>query len=190
MDEVPDLDEKLVVVCHCKIHPKLHTVKYKNEGNIYPLGFLYRQLGPSVTYVDPLCEGNTWDKIEASSKKYVWAFNCPVYPAIEGGLEKDMYTDTLLSILDESYRVLEPGGYLIFGLYYDPSEKALDTFKILNKWTIKILPASEFLFNLGKEGDIKQRLLIFTKVQEGGKRKRRRTRRQRQRQRRKTKAKH
>ena len=117
MNADPAPDPNLVVVCHCKIHSQIFTVK---DGN------LYRPLGPTVTYVDTdeRCKDNTWDKIANSSKKYVWAFNCPVYPAIERG-GNDMYTDILLNILDESYRVLDLGGHVIVGLYYDPSEKII-----------------------------------------------------------------
>jgi len=183
------MDEKeLVVVCHCEKHAQLYTIKE---------GALDRPLdNERVSFVDPgVCTGRIWDKIQTASKQYVWAFNCPIGPAIRnrGFNRGQWWVQILLEILENSKRVLKPGGQFIAGISSKPDldDSILEKFinvPELSDWNIKIVEASDFAFNLGKmyEGslaDLKRRLIVFTKVMGGGKRgrKRRTTRRRRKR---------
>ena len=173
------MDENdLVVVCHCEKHAQLYTVKGDELDR--PID------NKSVSFVDPqICEGRTWEKIKTGSKRYVWAFNCPIGPAIRnrGFNRGQWWVQTLLEILESSKRVLKPGGQFITGISSKPGqdESILEKFinvPELSVWNIQIVEASDFAFNLGKmyEGslaDFKRRLIVFTKVIGGGKRQRR-----------------
>jgi hypothetical protein len=181
-------ESELVIVCHCEKHPQLYIIKDDTLG---------RQLDNTIiSFVDPdVCEGNTWDKIASRSKQYVWAFNCPIGPAIVNPeFTRDMlWTQIFLEIIRESKRILKPGGQFISGIgnQIDIDTVHLDKFinvPELSGFEYKLVKANDFTFNLGKrkEGkpsDYKRNLIVFTKVAEGGKRKRltrkRKTRRHR-----------
>jgi SAM-dependent methyltransferase len=177
-------ESELVVVCHCEKHAQLYTVKGDELDR--PID------NKSVSFVDPgICETRTWDKILTASKQYVWAFNCPIGPAIRnrGFNRGQWWVQTLLEILENSKRVLKPGGQFITGISSKPGqdESILEKFinvHELSDWNIQIVEASDFAFNLGKmyEGslaDFKRRLIVFTKVTGGGKRGRKRHTRRR-----------
>ena len=93
------MDSELVIACHCKEkHGQLFF--YNPDGSSRPLD--------GETYVDPrACPDKTWDKIPSNSKQIVWGQNCPIYCAFTKTEIK-----TLKEILEESYRVLKPGGTL------------------------------------------------------------------------------
>lgn len=175
-------ESELVIVCHCEKHPQLYTVKDNKLDK--PID------NKKVSFVDPsVCGENTWEKIASNSKQYVWGFNCPVGPALTNP-EFDrsaFWTAHLLDILENSKRVLKPGGQFISGIGNTIDIDTIDLNKFVNvpemsSWKIKVVKGSDYVFNLGKiqlgyPPDIKYNLMVFTKVSAGGKRKKRTTRR-------------
>jgi hypothetical protein len=175
MDSVPDSD--VVIACHCEEkYGKIHEVD--RDGSIG------REVSEDITYVDPSCEGKTWERIESGSKAYVWGENCPVYGSFMFGtsrLNRPIGDEALLDILRESHRILKPGGSVVFGDVDFNMEhvKALKKYpKIKPHWKIKVTKANKFPINFShkskSEGvySIKEELIIFTKRgQAGGKRK-------------------
>ena len=185
MDSVPDSD--VVIACHCETMPKMHKINHD--------GSIGHELGPDITYVDTSCEGKTWERIEAGSKKYVWGENCPVYTAFMRGtpqLNRPVGDEQLLNILRESHRILKPGGCVVFGdlsdyIKKDKIKEIADYPKIKPDWKVRIEKATEFPINFAHKSDVggvyttKEVLIIFTKrAQAGGRRrskmKRRKTR--------------
>lgn len=181
-------ENELVIVCHCEKHAQLYIIK--DDA-------IEKELdNTKVSFVDPHeCEEKTWDKIATNSKQYVWAFNCPIGPALVNPqfLRDFVWTDVFLEIIRESRRILKPGGQFISGIGNSINIASVDLEKFVNVpelsgWQYKIVKANEFTFNLGKKkqgvpSDYKRNLIVFTKTVEGGKRKRstrkRKTRRHR-----------
>lgn len=94
------MDSELVIACHCEVHEKLYF--YSPDGSSRPLD--------GETYVDPkACPDRTWDKIPSNSKQIVWGQFCPMISEFTRNEAKQ-----LKQILEESYRVLKPGGSVIF----------------------------------------------------------------------------
>jgi len=178
-------DSELVVVCHCEKHAQLYVTK--NDMLVRPLD------NKKVSFVDPfVCKEKTWDKIETSSKQYVWAYGCPIALVLMSDilLDKDDYwTGNFFDILKNSKRILKPGGQFITGIdnAIHPDKINLEKFvgvPELSDWTIKMINANDYIFNLGKEEDglplnVKNNLMIFTLVSVGGKRKNTRKRKAR-----------
>jgi len=162
----------------------------KKPGNII------EPLSNKVTYVDPQCADRTWAEIPSLSKKYVWGENCSVYSELRLGARvlKRSGDPQLLNILRESYRILKPGGFVMFplesGLY---SKESIETLKeapeIKPQYTISIVEARDSPFILGHlsrpTGEwtfTKENVIIFTKKETVGgfkKKKRRATRKKR-----------
>jgi hypothetical protein len=170
-------ESELVIVCHCEKHPQLYRVRDNHLDTIID--------NTRISFVDPdICTEKTWDKIETSSKKYVFAFNCPF-----GGMLSAEVMDPagwqmkiLFEVLENSKRVLKAGGQFISGI---SNAIDIDTFNLdkftgipeLSGWKITAVKGNDFTFNLGKSQpgnppDIKRNLLVFTKLVEGGRRKR------------------
>jgi hypothetical protein len=176
MDSVED--SEIVIACHCETMPQMH--KINRDGSIG------HALGPDITYVDISCEGKTWERIEAGSKKYVWGENCPVYIAFMRGtpqLNRPVGDEQLLNILRESHRILKPGGSAVFGemsdfIKKDNIKEIADYPEIKSHWKVRIKKPTEFPINFAHKSEIgdfyttKEELIIFTKrAQGGGKRK-------------------
>jgi SAM-dependent methyltransferase len=158
--------------------PQMHKINHD--------GSVGHELGPDITYVDPSCEGKTWERIEAGSKSYVWGENCPVYTSFMRGtpqLNRPIGDEQLLNILRESHRILKPGGCVVFGemsdfINKDNIKEIADYPKIKPDWKVRIKKAKKFLINFAHKSDVggfyttKEELIIFTKrAQAGGKRK-------------------
>jgi len=156
--EIPiEIDNQLVVVCHCNPSSKNHHILYYYTKNFVRL----RELGPTVKYVDPLCtfRGDTWENIKGL-KKYVWGEHCPIF---------GIYSDTIGDILIEAYKILEVGGIVIFRVYNNGLEphviseitrSGFWTFDIVDKNSEKI----PFLISKDKfEDKLNTHLAIFTK---------------------------
>jgi hypothetical protein len=126
----------------------------------------------SATYVDPACEGRSWERVESSSKQYIWGENCPVYieltfgrsfmgDAIEEGL--------LFNILKESYRILRPGGSAIFPILPEKvNEEIIEQLQehpiIQARWKISVERTSSFPIRLAPgDRELKKALIVFTK---------------------------
>ena len=176
MDSVPD--SEVVIACHCETMPQMHLVKHD--------GTIGRELTSDITYVDPSCDGKTWERIESNSKDYVWGENCPVYTAFMRGtpqIQRPIGDEQLLNILQESYRILKPGGSAIFGemsdfIKKDKIKEIADYPKIKPHWKVRIKKASKFPINLAHKSKVggfyttKEELIIFTKrAPAGGRRK-------------------
>jgi hypothetical protein len=169
------MDESdLVVVCHCETHPQLYTIK--NDR-------IDKKLDNSkVSFVDPdVCPEKTWGNIKENTKKYVWAFNCPIGPTITSESFSKEYSGIFLEILEHSKKILIEGGQFITGIGNNFVKRvSLDKFNgvpELSGWKYKIVEANQFTFNLGKyepgkPTDFKRELVVFTKTTDGGKRKR------------------
>jgi len=172
-------ESELVVVCHCEKHPQLYTIKNNDLDKAID--------NKKVSFVDPtVCRESTWLKIESKSKQYVWAYNCPIGPVLMNtDFNRDIiWTEIFLDILNNSKRVLKPGGHFISGIGNTVNIDDVSLEKFINvpeltDWKIKMVKASDFTFNLGKSlTDFKRNLMVFTKAVEGGKRnKKRKTRR-------------
>ena len=173
------IDSELVVVCHCKKHVQLY---YANGET------LLNPLGDEVQYVDvdPECSEANWDAIKTNSKLYVLGYNCPVYYALLEPSIDTFWTQNLLDILINSWRVLKNGGNVILGDTKDTNydltnlQVFLDSWDPTHKWVVSSELSIDFTFSLGKALPIKKihpRLILFTKVSAGGKRKRKTRRR-------------
>ena len=172
------IDSELVVVCHCKKHSQL----YYADGDK-----LINPLGDEVQYVDidPECPEANWDAIKTNSKLYVWGYNCPVAYALLNPSLDILWTQHLLDILINSWRVLKNGGKVILGINketeYDINylQGFLDSWDPTHKWVVSSERSIDFTFSLGKALPIKKihpRLILFTKVSAGGNRRKRTTR--------------
>ena len=167
------IDSELVVVCHCKKHAQLYYAKGET---------LLNPISDEVMYVDvdPECPEATWDVIKTNSKSYVWGFSCPIYIGLLEPSTQVSYT--LINILKNSWRVLKNGGKVIFGLPDKVDYDIAQLQRFFDLWVVSSELADNFLFNLGKINIfgtiiINKKLLIFTKVSVGGKRKRKTRRR-------------
>ena len=177
-------ESELVIVCHSRTHPKLFYAKGDE---------LIKPLGEKVKYVDPYnCKDDNWKQFTDLSKKYIWGWHCPVVSTLKSPLipEPGFTTKTLIEILINSYRVLKPGGKLIFAgdtyenkivndlqtfidnlVYYKYDTEESDAIlrsNIEKKWIVTVEEnADKFQFNLGYIKYSKQihlNLVIFTKI--------------------------
>ena len=163
-------ESELVIVCHSRNHPKLSYAKGDK---------LIKPLGEKVKYVDPYhYKDDNWKQFTDLSKKYIWGWHCPVIPALDSPLivRPGFTTETLIEILINSYRVLKPGGKLIFArnknekktkneivnnlqkfineiVYYKYDTEESDAILLRNiekKWIVTVEEdADKFQFNLG-----------------------------------------
>ena len=162
------VDSELVIVCHCKKHPKLY---YMRDDEFV------RPVGEEVPYIDTSC-GQTWDIISDNSKMYIWGIHCPIYASLTHlRVDKEWAFSVFPNILENSARVLRPGGKIIFP-QIKPVSELYDINGIqdlvntnpafIHKWDVSTMNASEFPFHIGyisKGGTLvnEKILLIFTK---------------------------
>jgi len=158
-------ESKLVIACHCKVYPQMYYVN--------PDGTQGVAVGTGATYVDPSCEGNTWDVIPSRSKSIVWGENCPVYGEITYGKFGDSDSQ-LLNILRSSNRILGVGGTVIFPEYDEyirlaSIEKLKAHPEIKGLWKILIVDANSHPINLSHRSISsgqwipKNKLIVFVK---------------------------
>lgn len=114
-------EDELVIICHCSRHPTLY---YRN-------GFTMTPVGKQVQYVDPVCPESRWDTIADNSKMYVYGMNCPIVLGIlTRASDKQVYGTTILSeILENAWRVLKPGGKVLFPGQYTIDKNFIDLFQ-------------------------------------------------------------
>jgi len=153
-----EIDNQLVVVCHCNPLSGKHAVLHYYTKNLMRL----RELGPTVRYVDPVCadQGDTWENIKGF-KKYVWAEHCPVYSLIPGVID---------NILMDAYRILEVGGMVIFRVFNKQHELDIDNAVSSGLWTFDIVNknSEKIPYLIGKINfldRINTNLAIFTKLE-------------------------
>ena len=200
----PPIDEsKLVIACHCPPEAKMEQRKCVNHRHncgippefhppLYyarPNNDIICKLGPNVTYADPdACPDYTWEKIPDESKEYVWLENCPLYSIFFAHFKKIRQYDFihLNKILTESLRILKVGGQVLFSLptddrfTYDSNRIHQISENIIPFFSIRVVPVSEApLYLIQLNSTQISHIIIFTKHQEGGKRRTRRTRRTR-----------
>jgi len=179
-------ESKLVIACHCPMptHAPMHYVI--SNGKQGPA------LGDTVTYVDPkACPDYTWEKISDRSKQYVWLESCTFtsllsYENFATEVTPVSWTiPILLAITTECKRILQPGGQMIIPVpnHYNTSHVGeVFNYPEFQGFTLEIKESQTHELWLAKaEKGWKPRpvLIIFTKHQEGGKRRTRRTRRTR-----------
>jgi hypothetical protein len=180
------MDEtKLVIACHCESMNPIHFINPDNSiGN---------QVSKNVTYVDPSCDGKTWDRILPKSKQFIWGENCPVYSEFRLGSKSLRKGNDiqLLNILKESYRILEDGGIVLFPLesmfYTDETISQISNDdEIKSMYNIAIINATESPFRLGHYIEVteswqipNENIIIFMKKLTAGGRKKRLNRKRR-----------
>lgn len=193
MDIPPD--HELVIVCHCRPcrRPKGYVPQYDNDGDDLldivqdtPDQDAIRTISDDAHFVDVSCpdaslERNKWSDVPDGTIQIVWGKGCPVYPALNGGLQVDPRDamETLKDILDNSYPKLKPGGMVVFPGYQMPLN-ALDKYNPGPRWRMELQP--HFLFHVKSAGSFPKTtntgFVIFTKVAAaGGRRRTRKTRR-------------
>jgi len=156
----------IVVACHCEPELKesmLPMYKITADG---------KELLTDATYVDPACEGRSWERVESSSKQYIWGENCPVYIELTQG--RSFFNDgieegLLFSILKESYRILRPGGSAIFPILPEKvNEEIIQKLQehpiIQGRWKIAVEKTLTFPIRLAPGNrEQKKALIVFTK---------------------------
>jgi len=192
MDIPPD--HELVIVCHCRPdrRPKGYVPRYDNEGDDLldivedtPDQGVIRRISDDAHFVDFSCpdeslERNKWSDVPDGTIQIVWGKACPVYPALNGGLEVDPRSgiETLKDILDNAYPKLKPGGRVVF-----PGNQAtlsvLDKYNPGPQWRMNLQPHFSFYVVSADSPRLPNTgFVIFTKVPKaGGRRRTRKTRR-------------
>lgn len=97
-------DSEIVAICHCNSHEPLKHA----DG---------RTVSSSISYANTGCKCCSWSKIPSNSKRLVIGVYCPVLLALRWETADvdmfELHRDTLESILENSWRVLQPGGIVI-----------------------------------------------------------------------------
>jgi len=192
MDIPPD--HEIVIACHCRPcrRPKGYVPKYDNEGDSL-LDIVQdtvgqdaiRTLSDDTHFVDVSCpdasmQRNKWSDVPDGTIRIVYGMACPVYPALDGGLQVNpsMSIETLKDILDNSYPKLKPGGIVIFPAFYSVLN-TLDKYNPDPRWRANL--SEHFLFRVMRSNSRPKPnsgFVIFTKVAPaGGRQRSRKTRR-------------
>lgn len=192
MDIPPD--HELVIVCHCRPcrRPKGYVPRYDNMGDDLldivqdtPDQDSIRTISDDAHFVDISCpdeslERNKWSDVPDGTIQIVWGKGCPVYPALNGGLEVNPSAgiESLKDILDNAYPKLKPGGMVVFPGYQAPLS-TLDKYNPGPQWRMNLQP--HFSFYVKRVNSFPKTntgFVIFTKVPKaGGRRRTRKTRR-------------
>ena len=110
----------LLIACHCeRLHRPLVTKI--PSGQEIPI-----DLDPnvrSIEYVDVSCPEKTWDMIQSTSKDIIWTMHCPLYAGIYWSDHEN--SGVLRAILQNSWRILKPGGILIIPIGTTPGSIAI-----------------------------------------------------------------